>query len=94
MEDGRIPPELFERYLTWFRKDNPYEKCPKAGHAAHGEGLQLQIINETTQAAIPTATYFMTYHTILKTSKDYIEAMKEARALSQNITDTLNAGRV
>ncbi|KAJ8322225.1 hypothetical protein KUTeg_000696 [Tegillarca granosa] len=34
-------------------------------------------------------TYFMTYHTILKTSADYIGALKEARKIADNITSTL-----
>lgn len=32
----------------------------------------------------------MTYHTILKTSADYYEAMRSARHISANITDMLN----
>lgn len=32
------------------------------------------------------ATYFMTYHTILKESPDYIHALRMARALADNIT--------
>lgn len=37
-----------------------------------------------------SASYFMTYHTILKTSEDYINALKDAREISDNITKTLN----
>jgi Niemann-Pick C1 protein len=36
------------------------------------------------------ANYFMAYHTILKTSKDYFEALRSARTISANITDTIN----
>ncbi len=36
------------------------------------------------------ASYAMTYHTILKDSSDYIDALKEARILCDNLTDTLN----
>lgn len=35
----------------------------------------------------------MTYHTILKTSKDYYEALEWARDISENITNTLNEGQ-
>lgn len=38
------------------------------------------------------ASYFMTYHTILKTSRDYYEALLWARQISDNITQTINAG--
>ena len=36
------------------------------------------------------AVSFMAFHTILKTSKDYYEALGMARALADNLTDTLN----
>lgn len=45
-----------------------------------------------TQTAVG-ASYFMTYHTILKTSKDYYEALEWARDISENITNTLNEGQ-
>ena len=32
------------------------------------------------------ANYFMAFHTILKTSGDYYAAMREARAISANMT--------
>jgi len=38
------------------------------------------------------AVSFMAFHTILKTSKDYYEALRWARKLSENLTETLNAG--
>ena len=37
------------------------------------------------------ASYFMTYHTILKDSKDYISALKEARTIADNITTTIQS---
>ena len=36
------------------------------------------------------ATYFMTYHTVTKTSADYIKALRYAWELSDNITYDLN----
>ena len=39
-----------------------------------------------------TASSFFAFHTILKTSKDYTEAMRWARRLSENLTDMINAG--
>lgn len=36
------------------------------------------------------ATYFMTFHTVLKTSSDFISALKHAREVADNITLTLN----
>jgi Niemann-Pick C1 protein len=31
----------------------------------------------------------MTYHTVLKTSKDYYESMRSARAIANNMTATI-----
>ena len=33
----------------------------------------------------------MSYHTILKTSPEYTEALKSARQIAKNITDTIGA---
>lgn len=37
------------------------------------------------------ATYFMAYHTILKSSADYYESLRSARKISANITRTIHA---
>lgn len=34
-------------------------------------------------------SYFMTFHTVLKTSKDYYESMRYARSLANNMTETI-----
>ena len=36
------------------------------------------------------ASYFMSYHTILKTSNDYTNALRYARELSANMSKELN----
>uniref|UniRef100_A0AAY4BYF5 SSD domain-containing protein n=1 Tax=Denticeps clupeoides TaxID=299321 RepID=A0AAY4BYF5_9TELE len=74
----------FMRFLPMFLSDNPNPKCGKGGHASYSAGVDL-IGNDTNVGA----TYFMTYHTILKTSADFIDAMKKARNLADNITDTM-----
>ncbi|XP_076084000.1 NPC intracellular cholesterol transporter 1-like isoform X2 [Mytilus galloprovincialis] len=84
LPDGRPSEEDFTKYLPMFLKDNPGVKCSKGGHAAYGSGVNL-IKNKSNVGA----TYFMTYHTILKTSADYIKALKEARAIGDNITKTM-----
>ena len=38
------------------------------------------------------ANYFMTYHTITKTSEDYYKALGSARKIADNITLMLNDG--
>uniref|UniRef100_A0A0B7ARF7 SSD domain-containing protein n=2 Tax=Arion vulgaris TaxID=1028688 RepID=A0A0B7ARF7_9EUPU len=87
-ERGRPVAHTFIEFLPWFLKDNPGIKCAKGGHAAYGSGVQLY--NDTHNQMHVGATYFMTYHSILKTSDDYIQALKNAREIAANITSTLN----
>ncbi|XP_044253675.1 NPC intracellular cholesterol transporter 1 isoform X1 [Tribolium madens] len=82
-------PKDFEHFVSFFLQDNPDETCAKAGHAAYGQGVNY-VTNKTTQLSQVGASYFMAYHTILKTSKDYYESMRAARKVSANITKTIN----
>lgn len=55
--------------------------------------LTLSLMEHSSQGEESVvASYFMTYHTILKTSQDYYEALLWARQVSDNITLTINAG--
>ncbi|XP_056599830.1 NPC intracellular cholesterol transporter 1 [Triplophysa dalaica] len=74
----------FMRFLPMFLSDNPNIKCGKGGHAAYSTAVDLK--NNNTDVG---ATYFMTYHSILKTSADYIDALKMARELTDNITQAV-----
>ncbi|BFZ11392.1 hypothetical protein BsWGS_14432 [Bradybaena similaris] len=88
-DSGRPVNDTFNKYLSWFLNDIPGEKCSKGGHAAYGTGVDLYMdAHNKTRIG---ASYFMTYHTILKTSGDYIEALKYARQISDNITSSLRA---
>ncbi|KAF4076370.1 hypothetical protein AMELA_G00213600 [Ameiurus melas] len=71
----------FMKFLPMFLSDNPNIKCGKGGHAAYSTAVVLK--DNTTDVG---ATHFMSYHTILKTSADNIDAMKMARELAQNIS--------
>lgn len=64
----------------------PLSLCsrPCRGHAAYGTAVDLYPQNTGVGA-----TYFMTYHTILKDSPDFIKALKMARNLANNITQSL-----
>lgn len=57
------------------------------GHAAYGSAVNL-LGNDTGVGA----TYFMTYHTVLQTSADFIDAMRKARLVAGNITQTMSRG--
>jgi hypothetical protein len=91
--EGRMPPHLFEKYISFFLKDNPFDECPKGGHAAYAQGVTTSSINPALGLSRTAASYFMTYHTILKTSTDYTDAVRQARAIAANITKTLNQGK-
>ncbi|XP_066601726.1 NPC intracellular cholesterol transporter 1 isoform X2 [Prorops nasuta] len=80
----------FEKYVSFFLEDNPDETCAKAGHAAYGSGVNY-ITDPETRLSNVGASYFMAYHTILKSSADYYESMRAAREVSANITTTINS---
>ncbi|KAF7654289.1 hypothetical protein LDENG_00071930, partial [Lucifuga dentata] len=77
--------EDFLHFLPMFLSDNPNLKCGKGGHAAYSTAVDLYP-NDSWVGA----TYFMTYHTILKDSADFIVAMKMARILADNITRSMD----
>ncbi|KAM4705653.1 NPC intracellular cholesterol transporter 1 [Rhinophrynus dorsalis] len=85
--EGKRKPvgEEFMKYLPMFLSDNPNPQCGKGGHAAYSSAVDL--LNNNTNVG---ATYFMTYHTILKNSSDFIDAMRKAREISENITDSMD----
>ncbi|XP_054439425.1 NPC intracellular cholesterol transporter 1 [Pteronotus mesoamericanus] len=86
-QEGKQRPqgEDFMRFLPMFLSDNPNPKCGKGGHAAYGSAVNI-LDNDTGVGA----TYFMTYHTVLQTSADFIDAMKKARLIADNITKTMS----
>lgn len=77
----------FNKYLPWFLSDNPGVTCPKAGHAAYGSAVRL---HGNKHASKVGASYFMTFHSVLKSSEDFIGALSYARTLGENITITIN----
>ncbi|PBC32491.1 Niemann-Pick C1 protein [Apis cerana cerana] len=88
-EIGRPIPIDFDRYVSFFLQDNPDDTCAKAGHAAYGHGVNY-VTDPMTGLSKVGASYFMAYHTILKTSADYYESMRAARAVSANITNMID----
>ncbi|XP_049770366.1 NPC intracellular cholesterol transporter 1-like isoform X1 [Schistocerca cancellata] len=81
---GRPSPQAFNHFLPFFLADNPSPSCAKAGHAAYGQAVVIKPDGRVGPS------YFMTYHTILKTSADYYGAMAAARELSAEIEDSVN----
>lgn len=82
-EYQRPSPEDFPRYVDFFLHDNPGEKCAKGGHAAYKDAVQL--INRTHVKS----SYFMGFHSVLKTSSDFIGAMKSANNIAKSISRTI-----
>jgi len=89
----RPAPNDFSRYVPFFLSDNPDGECAKGGHAGYGPGvnyLPMSAPIDSPPLFKVGANYFMAYHTILKTSEDYYEAMRAARKIAANITETIN----
>ncbi|KAI8483758.1 NPC intracellular cholesterol transporter 1 [Branchiostoma belcheri] len=73
----------FMDFLPMFLTDVPTTACAKGGHAAYNSAVDLKR-NDVG------ATYFMTYHKNCNTSADYIDALKYAEELANNITAAMN----
>ncbi|XP_015181886.1 PREDICTED: Niemann-Pick C1 protein isoform X2 [Polistes dominula] len=86
---GRPVPMDFQRYISFFLEDNADESCAKGGHAAYGHGVNY-VTDPSTGLSTVGASYFMAYHTLLKSSADYYESMRAARLVSANITNMIN----
>lgn len=86
---GRPVSMDFQKYISFFLEDNPDDTCAKGGHAAYGHAVNY-VNDPNSGLSTVGASYFMAYHTILKTSADYYESMRAARLISANITDMIN----
>lgn len=75
--------------MPFFLQDNPDEVCAKGGHAAYSNALNYR--KPSPNHTDVQASYFMSYHTILKTSSDYYESLRAARNVSHNITQMIKA---
>jgi Niemann-Pick C1 protein len=83
VDNQRPVADDFKRYISYFLRDNPGDKCPKGGHAAYKDAVQL------TENHDVKSSYFMGFHSVLKTSEDYISAMKSANEIAKNISKTI-----
>ncbi|GFY66949.1 NPC intracellular cholesterol transporter 1 [Trichonephila inaurata madagascariensis] len=81
-----LPEAEFIRRLQFFLSDSPWEKCPKGGKAMFSSAVEIVSTENSTKIG---ATNFMTYHTVLKTSKDFYEALDWARKIAGNLTYSL-----
>ncbi|OPJ86935.1 Niemann-Pick C1-like protein 1 [Patagioenas fasciata monilis] len=79
----RPTPEEFDRFLPWFLYDRPTLQCAKGGLGAYDTAVSMD-----TNGTI-LASRFMTYQRPLRTSQEYTGALRAARALAEEITQTL-----
>ncbi|KAL0275291.1 UNVERIFIED_CONTAM: hypothetical protein PYX00_003193 [Menopon gallinae] len=91
---NRPTPVDFQRYITFFLNDNPDETCTKGGGPTYKQGVQTKFVAKDSagfERHEVGANYFMAYHSVLKTSEDYFRALRSARVIAKNITETINA---
>jgi Niemann-Pick C1 protein len=79
----------FYKYFKFYIKDNPGFKCAKGGHAAYGEAVEI-LENPNAPASYEIgASFFMGYHTVGLQSKDFIESLRHADEIANNVTKTM-----
>jgi Niemann-Pick C1 protein len=71
----------FIDYLERWLASTPDELCPIAGAAAYRDAIKLDRASNTV-----IASHFRTYHTPLKTQRDYIQAYLSARRIANDIS--------
>ncbi|XP_066258560.1 NPC intracellular cholesterol transporter 1 homolog 1b-like [Euwallacea similis] len=77
----------YSNYLPYFLMDNPDPTCAKGGHASYYQGISFT--NDHLGTTSVAASSIMSYHSVLKNSKDYINALKYARYIGDHLTATL-----
>ncbi|KAE8745772.1 hypothetical protein FOCC_FOCC007488 [Frankliniella occidentalis] len=77
------------KYIPGFLTDIPDENCAKGGLAAYSQGVNY-VLDEYGQADVG-ASYFMGYHTPVRTSADYYEALRAARKISAKVEKAINS---
>ncbi|XP_075262325.1 NPC intracellular cholesterol transporter 1-like isoform X3 [Convolutriloba macropyga] len=99
IDGGVLKGRQFYNLLPYFLSDIPSQDCPKAGKAAYSSAVSLKTVpnppyvqsdnSPDTVGDAVVASYFMTYHTALRTSSDFTEALMESRGLAAKISQTL-----
>uniref|UniRef100_A0A8C0ISS8 NPC1 like intracellular cholesterol transporter 1 n=1 Tax=Chelonoidis abingdonii TaxID=106734 RepID=A0A8C0ISS8_CHEAB len=83
--------EQFNHFLPWFLHDMPNLNCPKGGLGAYDTAVKLGPDGQeaVSYPHISPASRFMAYHTPLTNSQEYTAALRAARALATNITNSM-----
>ncbi|XP_003738183.1 NPC intracellular cholesterol transporter 1 [Galendromus occidentalis] len=86
--DSDRPPSMTS-HIKDFLHDIPDVKCGKGGHAAYSQAIQLVPNAKNLGGVEIGATSFMTYHSILKNSTDFINALRMGRYVAEKIEKRL-----
>ncbi|XP_035212713.1 NPC intracellular cholesterol transporter 1-like isoform X1 [Stegodyphus dumicola] len=78
--------DVFNKNLRNFLQEVPSQICSKGGRAQFASAVELKNSDKGVSVG---ATNFMTYHTILKTSKDFYEALRWSRKISSWLTEKI-----
>ena len=78
----------FRTYIPYFLQDIPDEACAKSGRPSYLDGMNYYV-DRYGQVDVGDS-YFMGYHTPLKKSSDWYEALRYARRIADNITAMVN----
>ncbi|KAL5104238.1 NPC intracellular cholesterol transporter 1 [Taenia crassiceps] len=82
--DSSLPEgDTFNRFIPRFLEQNPDTNCPRGGKAAFATAVELTKRDNDAANVSVGATHFMTYHTVFRKPRDYIEALK----LSRHVAD-------
>ncbi|XP_076646594.1 NPC intracellular cholesterol transporter 1 homolog 1b [Halictus rubicundus] len=88
INDSRPVASSFRKYVSYFLQDIPDPQCIKSGRPAYLDGMEYYYDRD---GLIDVGdTYFMGYHTPLKKSSDWYEALKSARLIADQITTMIN----
>ncbi|KAJ1522993.1 hypothetical protein ONE63_002129 [Megalurothrips usitatus] len=77
------------KFVPGFLSDLPDDKCAKGGIAAYSTGVNYVL--DASGLADVGDSYFMAYHTPVRTSADYYEAIRAARKVSAKVEKALNS---
>ncbi|CAG2106852.1 unnamed protein product [Medioppia subpectinata] len=99
--EAEIFPDMFNHsYLNQYLNDIPNAFCSKGGGPAYGAAVDwLWGTNQTdhnqthhmNDTILIKASSFSTYHTVMRSSHDFIYALKNARILAESLTQSINA---
>ena len=85
----KIKSEFYYKYLQDFLNDVPSVACAYGGRAQYKDAVKMVEDEKTKQTTIYTS-YFQAYHSVLRSSKDFVNALEDAKLTSKYIEDTIN----